>query len=280
MRALLVLMWCISLQAISAEQIYATATQTLISQQQLVEHLKQQSWILLGEVHDNPMHHLRRSELIEALSAHSPVVVAEQLEAGKQVVYTEHLVDDLAKAGFDAKVWDWDVYAPLFSTLATHQVALVGGNLPLETVRKIAKQGELALPNTLAAKIQAAPLSVAARATLEVDLETSHCGHLPKTLLPNFILAQRARDAAMLNSMDLVKRTPVILLAGNGHVRKDYGLPTLLPSGQPAAVSVGFLQLDTLTPDAIQAYQAQYDYIWLTGAVEADDACGAFKPKN
>lgn len=276
----LMMMCCMSLQAMGAEQIYNTATQANINQQQLIEELKQHSLILLGEVHDEPLHHLRRAELINALSAQHPLVVVEQLEAGKQVQYTANLAEDLAQAGFDAKVWDWDVYAPLFSSLAQKEVPLVGGNLPLDTVRRIAKQAEVAIPSVLTAKIQATPLSEASKATLEADLETSHCGHLPKTLLPNFILAQRARDASMLNSMQQAKQTPVILLAGNGHVRKDYGIPSLLTSERAKAVSVGFLQLDTLTTEAIQAYQSQYDYIWLTGAVEAEDACAAFKLKQ
>lgn len=276
----LIVMCCMSWQGICAEQIYNTATQASINQQQLVEQLKLHSLILLGEVHDEPLHHLRRAELIKALSAQHPLVVAEQLEAGKQVHYSAHLAEDLAQAGFDTKVWDWDVYAPLFSTLATEQIPLVGGNLPLDTVRQIAKQGEVALPNVLAANIQSAPLTDAAQATLAADLDAGHCGHLPKALLPNFIVAQRARDASMLNSMQQARRTPVILLAGNGHVRKDYGLPTLLSSGEASAVSVGFLQLNTLTPEVIQAYQAQYDYVWLTGAVVAEDACAAFKPKQ
>jgi uncharacterized iron-regulated protein len=276
----LMMMCCMSFQAQCVEHIYHTATQTSINQQQLVEQLKQHSLILLGEVHDEPLHHLRRAELIQALSAQHPMVVAEQLETGKQVQYSAHLAEDLAQAGFDAKVWDWDVYAPLFSILATEQIPLVGGNLPLDTVRRIAKQGEVALPDALAARIQAAPLSEGAKLTLEADLENSHCGHLPKAMLPNFILAQRARDASMLNSMQQAKQTPVVLLAGNGHVRKDYGIPTLLSSGQPSAVSVGFLQADTLTPEVIQTYQAQYDYVWLTGAVEAEDACAAFKLKK
>lgn len=109
MRALMVLLWCISWQAISAEQIYVTATQAPVSQQQLVEHLKQQSWILLGEVHDEPLHHLRRAELIETLSERNPVVVAEQLEAGKEVVYTEHLTEGLAQAGKPVEVMAWQI---------------------------------------------------------------------------------------------------------------------------------------------------------------------------
>lgn len=276
MRALMVLLWCISWQAISAEQIYVTATQAPVSQQQLVEHLKQQSWILLGEVHDEPLHHLRRAELIETLSERNPVVVAEQLEAGKQVVYTEHLTEGLAQAGFDAKIWDWSVYSPLFSTLAAHDIHLMGGNLPLETVRQIAQQGEAALPESLRTKMKDAPLSATGEATLISDLESGHCGHLPKPLLPNFVLAQRARDTSMLSAMQATNHNPVILLAGNGHVRKDYGVPTLLPPDKKKSVSVGFLQLDMLLPEEIKAYQTQYDYIWLTGAVDKADACAAF----
>lgn len=276
----LMIMSCISWQVMSAEQIYDTATQAPIHQQTLIEQLKQHRFILLGEVHDEPLHHLRRAELIQALSELNPLVVAEQLDAGKPVHYTNHLVEDLSQAGFDAKLWGWDTYAPLFSRLATAQIPLVGGNLPLETVKQIAMQGELAVPSALATMIQSTPLGENERAILVADLEMGHCGHLPQAFLPNFILAQRARDASMLNSMQQAQQSPVVLLAGNGHVRKDYGIPTMLTSDKANVVSVGFLQLDTLTPAAMQTYQAQYDYVWLTGTVETKDACDAFKPKQ
>jgi uncharacterized iron-regulated protein len=267
----------IALSAWSVEQIIDTATQASISQTQLITHLKQQDYILLGEVHDEPLHHLRRANVIEGLVDLQPVVVAEQLEANQQVIYTGNLLDDVSRAGFDAKVWDWALYSPLFTVLETQKVSLTGGNLPIGVVRDISKRGISEIPIALNDMLSQTSLNATGESQLVADLEAGHCGHLPKQYLPNFILAQRARDASMLNAMMQVDHKPVILLAGNGHVRKDYGIPTLLPRTDAHIVSIGFLQLDTLTAEDIKIYQQQYDYVWLTGAVNRDDPCATFK---
>ncbi|OYY49434.1 MAG: hypothetical protein B7X95_04450 [Methylophilaceae bacterium 17-44-8] len=267
----------IALQAWCAEHIIETATQSTISQTQLIERLQQPALILLGEVHDEPLHHLRRASLIEALAHLNPVVVAEQLEANQHVTYTGQLAQDLMRAGFDQKMWDWALYSPLFSVLEKNKVTLMGGNLSIDAVRGISKQGASAIPEALDEMISQANLTAAGETQLVADLEAGHCGHLPKQYVPNFILAQRARDASMLNTMLDIAHKPVILLAGNGHVRKDYGIPTLLQSSIQTQVSIGFLQLDSLTPDQALAYRQQYDYVWLTGAVNRDDPCAKFK---
>jgi uncharacterized iron-regulated protein len=268
---------CIALPVWSAEQIIETATQAGISQTQLIAQLKQQDYILLGEVHDEPLHHLRRANIIEALVDLQPVVVAEQLEANQQVTYTGNLLDDVTRVGFDAKVWDWALYSPLFTMLEIQKVSLIGGNLPIGVVRDISKRGISEIPTVLNAMISQASLNATGESQLVADLEAGHCGHLPKQYLPNFILAQRARDASMLNAMMQLDHKPVVLLAGNGHVRKDYGIPTLLKTTDARMVSIGFLQLDTLTAEDIKRYQQQYDYVWLTGAAHRDDPCAAFK---
>ena len=274
---LVVVSSCIVSQAWSAEQIIATSSQASISQTQLIEHLKQQDYILLGEVHDEPLHHQRRASVIEALASLQPVVVAEQLEANQPVIYTGHLADDLSRAGYDAQVWDWTIYAPLFSVLETRKITLKGGNLPIAVVRNISRQGASAIPEALNEMIHHASLDTTGQTRLIADLEAGHCGHLSKQHVPNFILAQRARDASMLEAMMDTVHKPVILLAGNGHVRKDYGIPTLLASTDKAFVSIGFLQMDAVTPDELKVYNQQYDYVWLTGAVKRDDPCAAFK---
>jgi uncharacterized iron-regulated protein len=268
---------CMALQAWSAEQIIATVSQTSISQAELIEHLKQQDLILLGEVHDAPVHHLHRASLIKALASLQPVVVAEQLEAHKQVRYTGHLLEDISEAGFNAQVWDFTLYSPLFAMIAENNLRLIGGNLPIAQVREISKQGQAAVPPMLSQTIASATLTDEGKAQLTADLEAGHCGHLPKQYVANFILAQRARDASMLNAMLELMHRPVILLAGNGHVRKDYGIPTLLNPQHQKLVSIGFLQIDTLPADAMQAYQQQYDYVWLTGSTDREDPCVAFK---
>jgi hypothetical protein len=53
-----------------------------------------------------------------------------------------------------------------------------------------------------------------------------------------------------------------VLLAGNGHVRLDYGVPQLARQDQPAArlLSLGFVE------SASPLQGAPYDYVWITAA--------------
>jgi uncharacterized iron-regulated protein len=85
--------------------------------------------------------------------------------------------------------------------------------------------------------------------------------------LPGMRLAQRARDAAMLAALENAPGRPAILVAGNGHVRKDYGIPSLM--GTSSHVSVGFIE--SPVPDATQ--YRMYDYVWVTDPAQREDRC-------
>ena len=90
--------------------------------------------------------------------------------------------------------------------------------------------------------------------------------------------AQRARDAAMALTLAGQwrrrraggDRGPVILLAGNGHVRRDYGVPQLLAAMLPQArlLAVCLLEPGHDAPPC--------DVIWTTAATSRDDPCRGF----
>ena len=96
--------------------------------------------------------------------------------------------------------------------------------------------------------------------------------------------AQRGRDVAMALSMaealDAVSsagnRGPVVLVAGNGHVRKDYGVPQVLAVIRPGTrlLSIGFGEDDA--PDR-EATPAVVDVIWSTEPAQRADPCEAFR---
>jgi uncharacterized iron-regulated protein len=93
-------------------------------------------------------------------------------------------------------------------------------------------------------------------------------------------LAQRARDAAMFDTLRMVQKNqePAILLAGNGHVRLDYGVPSLIRQHLPDAsyVSVGFIEEGQDLSDAANE-EDLYDYLWIVPAISRNDPCEAFK---
>lgn len=250
------------------ERIVEAASGREITRDDLLQRIRASDYTLLGELHDNPHHHARRAELLRALGS-GIAVVAEQLPHGAPVALGPDLHASLAAAGFDAKGWRWPLHEPLFAALARTGAVLAGGNLARDSARRIAREGEPALPPALAAVLQAAPLGAAAQAVLDADLVAGHCGQLPPARLPGMRWAQRARDASMALALEEARARPALLLAGNGHVRLDHGVGQLLAARHPQArlVSVAFAE-----PGASVA-ELSCTHLWITRSVEREDPC-------
>jgi uncharacterized iron-regulated protein len=263
----------------SPDRITAPASGEPMARTALLDLMRNGDYVLLGEHHDNTDHHRLRAELLAALPAPVAVVV-EHLPRGAAPLLSRNqrgsaLLLALQEAGFDARGWRWPLHEPLFTAIAAGGHRLLGGNLPRELARRTAREGAEALPAELRAAIDAAPLAAGARATLVDDLVSGHCGNLPPERTPSMVLAQRGRDAAMALSMIGARSGRpsgcVLLLAGNGHVRRDYGVAQLLQGLQPGArvLSVGFVEPGGSTSPGA------FDLTWTTPAVDRVDPCKA-----
>lgn len=255
---------------------------------QLADAVRRSDYALLGERHDNAEHHARRGELIRALGGRGSVV-AEHLERGRHFAAAEiakgeendrggevsDLEAALVAAGFDPKGWRWPLHRPLFAAVAAAGLPLAGGNVPRELARRIAQEGEAAVPPELAALLARAPLRAEAQARQDADQIAGHCGTLTPERLPGHRLAQRTRDAAMAETLLAQTRKPALLLAGNGHVRLDYGVPTLLAQLAPGAkvVVVGFVESGEELASARR--DGLYTHLWLGAPAAREDPCAA-----
>lgn len=246
-----------------------------LSRAELLAAIAGSDYLLLGEVHDNPLHHQRRGELLASLPK-STAVVAEHLELGRQMADNGALLDSLQAAGFDAGNWRWPLHGPLFSAIRDHGLALTGGNITRATARAIVREGQAALPPALAEIVAGNPLTAGMAAALDAELLRSHCGQVPATMIPGLRLAQQGRDAAMFAGLAQAVGKPAVLLAGNSHVRKDYGVPRLLAQQYPERrqISIAFVEAGT---DPEGDSQAAYDYLWITDAAARPDPCADFK---
>ncbi|MCA0243167.1 MAG: ChaN family lipoprotein [Proteobacteria bacterium] len=275
----LLLAGCAATPAAAEDRIVDTASGREIGRGELVARLRAADLVLLGEQHDNVHHHRRRAALITELSAApgaATVIVAEHLPRGQRVGPGAEPLSRLQAAGFDPKGWGWPQHEGLFAPLLAAGIPVLGGNAPLDVVRAVARQGDAALPPDLAAAIAAAPLPPAAQAALDHELLDSHCGQLPAARVPAMRAAQRLRDASMaaalLAAADAGAK-PALLVAGNGHVRSDLGVPVLLRAQRPALriVSVCFVESDASTMPC--------DYRWITPGppTPRQDPCAGFK---
>ena len=254
------------------DRIVEVASGRECSRAELLLQCRAADHVLLGELHDNPHHHQRRGAFIAELGA-GTVVVAEQLDRGRRIEPGADLRGRLEAAGFDARAWGWPLHESLFAPVLGAGMTVIGGNAPQAQVRQVARQGLAAAPAAWREWLDAAPLDEAAQAALDRALVDGHCGQLPAARVPAMRAAQRVRDLSLALAMREAGGRPAVLVAGNGHVRLDHGVPLLLRRLQPQArmLAVGFGEPDWRV-DA-----APYTHLWLTPAADRPDACAGFR---
>jgi uncharacterized iron-regulated protein len=264
---------CATVPPAEGERIIEVGSSRAITRAQLIAAIRASDYTLLGELHDNGWHHRRRGELLAELGP-GVAIVAEQMPRGQQVQSGPDLQARLVAAGFDARAWRWPVHEPLFEGALASGATLAGGNAMPDQARQVVREGPQALPDELRPIVTAAPLAPAAQAALDADLVRGHCGQLGGPRLEGMRSAQRLRDASMWAALRDAAKRPAILLAGNGHVRLDYGVPQVIAATQPAAkvVSVGFLEIG----EPVRG--RPYTHVWVTAAVPREDACAAMRP--
>jgi uncharacterized iron-regulated protein len=264
---------------LASAQIIDGRTGKEIDESALVEILKSADFVLLGELHDNKFHHEVRGKLIARFADLDRAVVSEHLPAPNQVTFQSTTKADLEAAGFDAEGWDWPTHQSLYEPIKNKGLSVFGGNLPKEEARRMFLQGASSLPDRMAKTYSQSRLDEAAERKLDHDLVEGHCGKLPEKYLLRMRFAQRMTDLSLAHN--LLDRRPSLLIAGNGHVRRDYGVPQILASVAPErkVVSVGFLERGGDSQDLLQSVSGQYDFIWITERAERKDPCENFKLK-
>jgi uncharacterized iron-regulated protein len=243
-------------------------------------------FVLLGELHDNPDHHRARAEQLRRLIAQEPktVVVFEQFSRSEDAAVAQarkaapgdvNAVIDAAK--FDRKGWRWPLHQPLFEAALQSGAEVRGGNLDRDQIRKIVREGDAAWPADLLALRDRAAWNGAQQDTLRQDIQDGHCGAMPEAMLPGMVQAQRARDAAMAQAMLDAKKSGakrVVLIAGNGHVRRDVAVPVYL---QAAGVPAADIDAIAYLEPGSAATAGGYDRVERAPAPPREDPCAQFR---
>ena len=240
--------------------------------------------VLLGEVHDNAEQHRERLAVLRRAFALGwrPAIAMEQFDREHQADIdrarrerpgdAQHVID--AAAAPNGGGWQWAFYRPYVALALEYDVPLIAADLSNADAAKIAKAGSAAVFDAaaIAALGLDRPIAPAWEAAQEREIDAGHCHVLPANLLPQMARAQFARDAVIAHTLIAHAAHGVVLLAGNGHVRRDIGVPRWLGAIEPGRVlSVGYLEADdTTTPvDA-------FDAVVRTAAAARGDPCAGF----
>ena len=249
----------------------------------LVARLAARRFVLLGEKHDNPDHHRLQAWVVRELIAagRRPAVAFEMFRADQSEAIARHLASaptdahglgdalDWRRSGWPA----WSMYEPIAAAALDARMPLVAANLSQSATSTIRRGGIAALDAATISRLGLdRPLPDDVRARLAAEIDEGHCGQLPQSSMDNFIAVQRARDAHMAAVMREAGGDGAVLIAGAGHVRRDMGVPRLLPAGE--AASVAFLEV---TPGTTTVGAQPYDYVWFTPRTDERDPCESFR---
>jgi uncharacterized iron-regulated protein len=259
--------------------------------------------VLLGEVHDNPEQHAVRGDILRPrldtmvpTKGLRPAAVFEHIRTSQQAgldSFYRHAARNrrLRRAPDLLREIDWEktgwpaaeIFYPLFDAALRAKQPIYPGNAVRERMRQLVR-GQTEPTDEEAASLKLAQaLPQPLLDTLASELEGSHCGMLPPTAIPGMSLAQRYTDAHLAETLVKAagKHGGAFLLAGNGHVRTDRGVPWYVRQLAPErrVIAVMFLEVEegkndaaaylTRAPDGTVAA----DYVMFTPRHERPDPC-------
>ncbi|MFZ7113436.1 MAG: ChaN family lipoprotein [Desulfatiglandales bacterium] len=240
---------------------------------ELIEHISSVELIFLGEVHDNPEHHLVQVQVLQALAACcAPVDLAmEAFQKSMQDSIDGYLQGEMSEAEFlDIIDWktswgyDYHLYRPLLLWAKENASRILAVNAPIAVVRKVARKGleglEPAERRTIAAEID---LDQSAHREYLRRAYDKH-RHNELDSFDHFYEAQCVWEETMAENISNYLEdgeNKLVVIAGNGHLVNKYGIPDRTRKRLQRSM-ITILPYPIHGQEIIERGVA--DYIWLT----------------
>lgn len=250
--------------------------------------------VAVGEIHDNQDHHLIQAAIVEAIVAggRKPTLVFEMIPERLGSSLQKFLASGSRDADalgavleWEKRGWpNWSIYRPIAEAALSNGLAITAGDLDRDQIRAVGRKGKGALDSDRIARYGLdQPLADQSQSTLKKILFDGHCGLLPEAALSPMVTVQRARDGALGDAMVSAATDNgdgTVLIAGAGHVRKDWGAPSIVARLAPGAnvLSIALVEVSKGS-DRIEDYELgsagslPYDFVIFTPRSEREDPC-------
>lgn len=262
-----------------SDRIWSTEAERFIEPGELESVIATADIVLLGEIHDRADHHERQARMIGwAARDRRPGIVLEMVGPEHADILADWHAEespDPATLGpalsWAERGWpDWSIYEPIAVAALDHDLRFHPGAPDPSVFRQVVRAGLEAVDSGIRERMALNhALAEPARARLLERLDQAHCGldeHLP---VERMLDAQRLRDAAMAQQLVAVRARAgsAVLVAGSGHVRRDYGVPHYL--GHLAdgldVVSIGLVPVaDRVSDAAGKPHYPAFDHVWFS----------------
>jgi len=204
--------------------------------------------VLLGEIHDHELgHQARLAWLQQALDdGWRPALALEQFDIEHQALLTQAQaqcaddVDCIVQTAKGSAFWPWPYYYPVLQLAKQYQLPLIAANLSRTDASSLMRDANAIPAHMPWLADYLSTVDDAWSQAMAAEVRQAHCNKLPESIVPGMARAQLARDAAMAHVLKQHASRGVVLLAGNGHVRRDLGVPRWLER----SYAIGFITVD------------------------------------
>ena len=243
---------------------------------------------MLGEIHDNAQQHTVRAQALALLlqAGMRPALAFEQFDRERQGDIERVLADG---SGDDAdrvdrlvavggRGWNWELYRPFLALALQYRLPIVAANLSRADAMRVANAGfGVLFDPTEQRRLALDPLPADLLQMQQKEVDQGHCHQITEPMLSAIARAQIARDAAIAQSISPYLERGVILLTGNGHARRDMGVPHFLSTrDQQRVVSIALIERDS-PADAVPP--GAYDAVFQTPVQPREDPCESLREK-
>jgi uncharacterized iron-regulated protein len=273
---------------VSLAIVACAAMPASLDEQALATQLAHRPAVLLGEVHDNAEQHRIRAAALARLLARGPrpALAFEQFDRDRQQEVDRarreapangrSLADHvIARARTPSDGWDWSRYRPFVELALRYDLPIIAANLSRADAARVAREGIGAVFDAdQRRQLGLDAIDPDLQRRHEAVVDEGHCRLLPSSALAGLARAQIARDAVLAASIRPHIARGVVLLTGNGHARRDLGVPRhLSPDERAQTWSIGLLEQGAETAD-------QFDIAFITPAATRPDPCAPLRHRG
>lgn len=266
-------------------------SQSYIDEATLMSRINAANILLLGEVHDNRLHHAFQLKLLQAQldSGSRPSLLMEQFDGESQASLDASLAninreDAFSRAADLIKFGDWKLYAPLLSIAVDNKLPIIAANIENAKLQPVMRQGFNAYDPADLKRIRVNEVwSDDRNDYLSQHIEGTHCGQISPQWRAGLVRGQRLRDALMVDAAVSSFGRGIVAIVGRNHARRDIGLPLYFAARRPSTsiLSIGLVEV-VPGQESPQAYAAEtatgeapYDVLWFSPRL---DRSGQFDP--
>ena len=273
------------------DKVYDVHGKQLIDKPRLFEKLAGAGYVLVGEIHDNISNHRNEAEVIDHLATRNREtdVAFEMIDDSQEKFIRDRKINSAGQLiellNHVDTGWDYETYYRLvFESVIRAGFSISPANIDRGRLMDIVMQHSSDIPDGTSRLLSATHFTPELEMEMQKDIIESHCNMLDQEQALPMVKAQRIRDATMAASLLNSSADLKVLIAGDGHIRRDSGVPRyiLAQDRMATVISVAMIEVDE-GQDEVSSYARDwgnnslpFDYVWFTARADREDPCIEF----